>query len=149
MKIFQINGFRGLVMTAFIVCCLFAGFVIFPGVVAMYLWNKYLVNLLSFPTLSLFQGVLLWGITAVSYFIISNGKLPVSFETPDSLSDAELNMIMKQARISSDLRKINSIMKRGDTFNKATLKSDNKTGMTSPMSEKQEDDENIKIGNLK
>ncbi len=149
MKIFQINGFRGLVMTAFIVCCLFAGFVIFPGVVAMYLWNKYLVNLLSFPTLSLFQGVLLWGITAVSYFIISNGKLPVSFETPDSLSDAELNMIMKQARISSDLRKINSIMKRGDTFNKATLKSDNKTGMTSPMSEKQEDEENIKIGNLK
>ena len=149
MKIFQINGFRGLVMTAFIVCCLFAGFVVFPGVVAMYLWNKYLVNLLSFPTLSLFQGVLLWGITAVSYFIISNGKLPVSFETPDSLSDAELNMIMKQARISSDLRKINSIMKRGDTFNKATLKSDNKTGMTSPMSEKQEDEENIKIGNLK
>ena len=149
MKIFQINGFRGLVMTAFIACCLFAGFVVFPGVVAMYLWNKYLVNLLSFPTLSLFQGVLLWGITAVSYFIISNGKLPVSFETPDSLSDAELNMIMKQARISSDLRKINSIMKHGDTFNKATLKSDNKAGMTSPMSEKQEDDENIKIGNLK
>lgn len=149
MKIFQINGFRGLVMTAFIVCCLFAGFVVFPGVVAMYLWNKYLVNLLSFPTLSLFQGVLLWGITAVSYFIISNGKLPVSFETPDSLSDAELNMIMKQARISSDLRKINSIMKRGDTFNKATLKSDNKNGMTSPMSEKQDDEENIKIGNLK
>ncbi|MBR1619768.1 hypothetical protein IJ674_07730 [bacterium] len=149
MKIFQINGFRGLVMTAFIVCCLFAGFVIFPGVVAMYLWNKYLVNLLSFPTLSLFQGVLLWGITAVSYFIISNGKLPVSFETPDSLSDAELNMIMKQARISSDLRKINSIMKNRDTFSKATLKSDNKTGMTSPMSEKQEDEENIKIGNLK
>jgi hypothetical protein len=149
MKIFQINGFRGLVMTAFIVCCLFAGFVVFPGVVAMYLWNKYLVNLLSFPTLSLFQGVLLWGITAVSYFIISNGKLPVSFETPDSLSDAELNMIMKQARISSDLRKINSIMKHGDTFNKATLKSDNKTGMTSPMSEKQDDEENIKISNLK
>ena len=149
MKIFQINGFRGLVMTAFIVCCLFAGFVVFPGVVAMYLWNKYLVNLLSFPTLSLFQGVLLWGITAVSYFIISNGKLPVSFETPDSLSDAELNMIMKQARISSDLRKINSIMKHGDTFNKATLKSDNKTGMTSPMSEKQDDEENTKISNLK
>ena len=58
-------------------------------------------------------------------------------------------MIMKQARISSDLRKINSIMKNRDTFSKATLKSDNKTGMTSPMSEKQEDEENIKIGNFK
>ena len=118
MKIFQINGFRGLIMTAFIVCCLFAGFVIFPGVVAMHLWNKYLVNLLSFPTLNLFQGVLLWGITAVSYFIISNGRLPVSFETPDTLSDAELNMIMKKARISSDMRKINAMMKKADSFEK-------------------------------
>lgn len=149
MKIFQINGFRGLIMTAFIVCCLFAGFVIFPGVVAMHLWNKYLVNLLSFPTLNLFQGVLLWGITAVSYFIISNGRLPVSFETPDSLSDAELNMIMKKARISSDMRKINAMMKKADTFEKSLKPSDNKSGMTSPISEKQSDDENIKIGNLK
>jgi hypothetical protein len=40
-------------------------------------------------------------------------------------------------------------MKNRDTFSKATLKSDNKNGMTSPMSEKQEDEENIKIGNLK
>lgn len=149
MKIFQINGFRGLIMTAFIVCCLFAGFVIFPGVVAMHLWNKYLVNLLSFPMLNLFQGVLLWGITAVSYFIISNGRLPVSFETPDSLSDAELNMIMKKARISSDMRKINAMMKKADTFEKSLKPSDNKSGMTSPISKKQSDDENIKIGNLK
>lgn len=149
MKIFQINGFRGLIMTAFIVCCLFAGFVVFPGIVAMHLWNKYLVTLLSFPVLNLFQGVLLWGITAVSYFIISNGRLPVSFETPDSLSDAELNMIMKKARISSDMRKINAMMKKTDTFEKSVKPADNKTGMTSPMSEKNHDDENIKIGNLK
>lgn len=136
-------------MTAFIVCCLFAGFVVFPGVVAMHLWNKYLVNLLSFPVLNLFQGVLLWGITAVSYFIISNGRLPVSFETPDSLSDAELNMIMKKARISSDLRKINTMIKRADTFEKSVKNVESKSGMTSPLSEKSEDDENIKIGNLK
>ena len=135
MKIFQINGFRGLIMTAFIVCCLFAGFVIFPGVVAMYLWNKYLVNLFSFPVVNLFQGVLLWGMTAVSYYIISNGKLPVSFETPESLSDAELNMIMKKARISSDFRRINKMMKNADTFEKSIKKSDSSTGMTSPMSE--------------
>lgn len=148
MKIFQINGFRGLIMTAFIICCLFAGFVMFPGVVAMHLWNKYLVNLLSFPSLNMFQGVLLWGITALSYFIISNGKLPVSFETPDSLSDAELNMIMKKARISSDMRKINSMMRSADSFQKSTKVNDNPT-VTSPMSEKHEEDENIKLSNLK
>lgn len=136
-------------MAAFIACCLFAGFVVFPGVVAMHLWNKYLVNLLSFPSLNLFQGVLLWGITAVSYFIISNGRLPVSFETPDSLSDDELNMIMKKARISSDMRKINALMRKSDSFQKSVKSSDNKSGMTSPMSEKHSEDDNIKIGNLK
>ncbi len=149
MKIFQINGFRGLIMAAFIVCCLFAGFVIFPGVVAMHLWNKYLTSLFSFPALNLFQGVLLWGITAISYFILSNGRMPVSFETPESLSDAELNMIMKKARISSDLRKINAMMKKTDSFEKSLKPTDNKSGMTPPMSNKQEEDENIKISNLK
>ena len=148
MKIFQINGFRGLIMTAFIICCLFAGFVMFPGVVAMHLWNKYLVNLLSFPSLNMFQGVLLWGITALSYFIISNGKLPVSFETPDSLSDAELNMIMKKARIRSDMRKVNSMMKSADSFQKSSKVNDN-PAVTSPMTEKHEEDENIKLSNLK
>lgn len=148
MKIFQINGFRGLLTAAFIVCCLFAGFVIFPGIVAMYLWNKYLVSLLSFPDLSIFQGVLLWGMVAVSYYIISNGKLPVSIETPESLSDAELNMIMKKAHIRSDLRKINRIIQKSDSFNKSG-KIDNNSTMTSPMSEKHEEDENIKINNLK
>ena len=148
MKIFQINGFRGLIMTAFIICCLFAGFVVFPGIVAMHLWNKYLVNLLSFPSLNIFQGVLLWGITALSYYIVANGKLPVSFETPDSLSDAELNMIMKKARISSDMRKINSMMKSADTFQKASKINNNST-ITSPMSEKREEDENIELTKLK
>ena len=150
MKIFQINGFRGLIMAAFIVCCLFAGFVIFPGVVAMNLWNKYLVNLLSFPVLDIFQGVLLWGITIVSYFIISNGRLPVSFESPDSLSDAEFNMIMKKARITSDMRKINSLIRTSDKFEKSVKSSvDNKSGRTSTIPEKQTDEENIKIGNIK
>ena len=141
MKIFQINGFRGLIAAAFIACCLFAGFVIFPGIVAMYLWNKYLVSLLSFPSLSIFQGVLLWAITAVSYFIISNGRLPVSLESPETLSDAELNMIMKKARISSDLRKINTMIQRSDSFEKINKTNSN---MTSPISEKSEEDDKIK-----
>ena len=148
MKIFQINGFKGLIMAAFIVCCLFAGFVVFPGIVAMFLWNKYLVGLLSFPVLNIFQGVLLWGITAVSYYIITNGKLPVSLETPETLSDAELGMIMKQAHIKSDVRKINRMIQKSDRFEKIS-KIEHNSSMTFPMSEKKEDDENIKITNVK
>ncbi len=148
MKIFQINGFKGLIMAAFIACCLFAGFVVFPGIVAMFLWNKYLVGLLSFPVLNIFQGVLLWGITAVSYYIITNGKLPVSLETPETLSDAELGMIMKQAHIKSDLRKINRMIQKSDRFEK-NPKMEHNSSMTSPMSEKKEEDENIKFTNVK
>ena len=62
MKIIQIDGFKGLITAAFIGICLFAGFVVFPGMVSMHLWNKYLVNLFMFPVLDVFQGVLLWGL---------------------------------------------------------------------------------------
>lgn len=147
MKIVQINGFRGIIMAGFIVTCLFAGFVVFPGYVGMCLWNRYLVNLLSFPVLNLFQGTLLWGIVAVSYYIITKGRMPVSFDTPEGLSDAELSMIMKKAKISSEMRKINQIIKNSDKFEKENIQNtENNTLMTSPMSNsKKEDDENIKV----
>ena len=147
MKIVQINGFRGIIMAGFIVTCLFAGFVVFPGYVGMYLWNRYLVNLLSFPVLNLFQGTLLWGIVAVSYYIITKGRMPVSFDTPEGLSDAELSMIMKKAKINSEMRKINQIIKNSDKFEKENIQNtENNTLMTSPMgNSKKEDDENIKV----
>ena len=44
MKVVKIDGFKGIFAAVFIGVCLFAGFVIFPGMVAMHLWNKYLVN---------------------------------------------------------------------------------------------------------
>ena len=58
-------------------------------------------------------------------------------------------MIMKKARISSDMRKINTIMRNSDSFQKTSSKSQNNSNVTSPMAEKQEDDENIKLGNFK
>ena len=67
MKVVQINGIKGLITALFIGVCLFAGFVIFPGYVAMTLWNKYLVANLMFPALNLIQGVLLWGIAAITF----------------------------------------------------------------------------------
>ncbi len=74
MKIIQIDGFKGLITAAFIGICLFAGFVVFPGMVSMHLWNKYLVNLFMFPVLDVFQGVLLWGIIAITYCILSKKR---------------------------------------------------------------------------
>ena len=47
---------------------------------AMNLWNTYLASSFMFPTLDLLQGVLLWGIVAISYCIVSKKGLAVSFK---------------------------------------------------------------------
>ena len=118
MKIIKINGFKGMITALFIVVCLFAGFVIFPGYVAMTLWNKYLVTLMQFPALSIFQGILLWSIAFLCYMILNKDGFAVSFKESHQLSNAELDMIMKNARIYSNMKKINKIISQSDKFEK-------------------------------
>ena len=65
------------------------------------------------------------------------------------MNDAELNMIMKQARINSNLRKMSSIISKSDTLTKMSKSQDKKSGMTSPMPEKTDKDENVTLKNLK
>lgn len=161
MKVIQIDGIRGLITAAFIGVCLFAGFVVFPGMVAMHYWNKYLVNLLMFPTLSLFQGVLLWGIIAISYFIISKKGLAVSFKNTPELSDEELDMILKKAKVSSQMKLMNKMMSKSDKLdlhkndliNSNSNKSADSSFASSPFSVKKSDSvektEDDKISNVK
>ncbi len=124
MKVVQIDGFRGIITVLFIGACLFAGFVVFPGMVAMTLWNKYLATMFMFPVLNLLQGVLLWGIVAISYCILSKRGLAVSFKEGPSLSDAEFDMIMRKAKINSQIKKINTVIQKADKFEKNKLESD-------------------------
>lgn len=118
MKVIKIDGFRGIIAAVFMGVCLFAGFVLFPGMVAMHLWNKYLVNLCMFPVLNLLQGVLLWGIVAITTFILSKDEMPISFQETKGLSDSELDMIMKQARIQSQISRVNKMISKSDVFEK-------------------------------
>ncbi len=144
MKIIQINGFRGILMAGFIVSCLFAGFVISPAFVAMKLWNYYLVGAFGFPVLNLFQGVLLWGIIVLSYVAIFKGYMPVSFANPDKITDAEFDMIMKKAKIHSDLRKLNTKVMSYDKFEKEFL-----NNKKDAENESEIEENNDKISNLK
>lgn len=116
MKIIQIDGIKGLITAAFMGVCLFAGFVLFPGQVAMTLWNKYLVSSFMFPTLDLLQGVLLWGIVAISYCIVSKKGLAVSFKNTPEISDDELDAIIKSAKISSHMKMMNKNIAKFDKF---------------------------------
>lgn len=131
MKIIQIDGFRGLITAAFMGVCLVAGFVAFPGLVAMHLWNKYLVGAFMFPILNILQGVLLWGIVAITYCILSKKGLAVSFKDSPELSDSELDMILKKAKIQSQLKKVNKIINKPDGFENSK-----KDVLTSPSSDK-------------
>ena len=57
-KVIQIAGIRGLLLVGFVAVCLVAGFVVFPGLVAMHLWN-YAVSFTYFiPAINIYQGIL-------------------------------------------------------------------------------------------
>lgn len=116
MKIIQIDGIKGIITTLFIGACLFAGFVIFPGQVAMSLWNKYLVTLYMFPALDLFQGVLLWAIVAISYCIVFKKGFAVSFRNTPELTQEEIDSIVHSAKINSQMRFMNRVVSRSDKF---------------------------------
>lgn len=114
MKIVQIDGIKGLITAVFVVCCAFSGFVISPGYVAMSLWNKYLAQNYMFPTLSIFQGILLWGILVISYFIISRDGFAMSFRSAPEMTDEELNSIIKSAKINAKMRMMNRMVSKTD-----------------------------------
>lgn len=105
-RVIQIDGFRGLVLALFAVVCLAAGFVAFPGFVAMSLWNKFV----PLPAINLFQGVLLWVIVAMSIYLANGRKLAISFASPQELSEAEMNKLMERVRLQSQVKMLNAMM---------------------------------------
>jgi len=116
MKIIQIDGIKGLITVAFVALGLFSGFIVSPGFVAMYLWNKYLAAAYLLPQINLFQGILLWAIAVIVYFILTKDGFAVSFGSTKELSDEELNAIIQKARMSSHMRMMNNIMSKSDMF---------------------------------
>ena len=39
LNVIQVRGVRGLIILGMVLCCLTVGFIIFPGWVAMHIWN--------------------------------------------------------------------------------------------------------------
>ncbi len=100
-NIIQIKGFRGIIMAIFIVACLFAGFVVFPGWMSMHIWNIIASHTLNIPAIGLFQGVLLWGIVAASYFIFRKEKVVVCMRGNEGLSEEELKAVFANIKRQS------------------------------------------------
>jgi len=101
-NVIQIRGFRGIVMAGFIVICLAVGFIAFPGWVCMHLWNYISTFTQTMPAIGVAQGLLLWGILAVSYFLLRKNRLVVCFRAPESLSEEELREVYSDIKKHSE-----------------------------------------------
>lgn len=98
-NVIQINGIKGLIMAGGIVACLFAGFVIFPGMVMKTVWNIISSSIGIIPQIATLQGVLLWGIVVVSYFAFRRKGFMVEFKSADDLSRDEMDEVMQRIRM--------------------------------------------------
>lgn len=98
LKIFQINGFRGLFFVIFVVVCLIAGFIVFPAFLSMSIWNGLVLKTGSFPQINFLQGLLLWGIIVFSIFLFNKKKFIVSFSAKQELSDEEVKEVISRIK---------------------------------------------------
>ena len=104
--IIQIKGIRGLIIIGLIACCLFAGFIIFPGIVLMCIWNSLVKYATQIPNINIIQWTLLWGIIIVSYFIFRKEKLVVCVKSPQGLSEEELKAVFADIKKQANEDKI-------------------------------------------
>ena len=98
-NVIQINGIKGLIMAGGIVACLFAGYVMIPGMVMKTVWNIISSSIGIIPQIATLQGVLLWGIVVVSYFAFRRKGFMVEFKSEDDLSRDEMDEVMQRIRM--------------------------------------------------
>lgn len=101
MNVIQIKGLKGIIMAVFIVTCLAAGFIAFPGIVAMYGWNTMATYFENIPSIGIFQGVLLWGIIVALYFILRRDRVVVCMRSSEGLSEEELKSVFADIKKQS------------------------------------------------
>ena len=97
-RVIQINGLRGLLLTFFIISCLLAGFIAFPAFLTMNSWNYFALKSNSFPPINFQQGLLLWAIIAVSAYIFSKRKFIVSFTAEEEINQNQVQRIVSKVK---------------------------------------------------
>lgn len=96
LKVLQINGFRGLLLTFFIISCLIAGFIAFPAFLTMNLWDYLATKTGSFPVINFHEGLLLWTIIVFSVYLFNKRKFIVSFNAQQELTDDEVKEVISR-----------------------------------------------------
>ena len=133
-KIIQISGLRGLIFIAFVAVCLVAGFVVFPGLVGMCLWNNFLSEYLNLPEINILQGILLWSIVALIVYLSGSGRSVVQMKKAAQLNESELSDLMDRIKTQSQASRINSMILRSEKYDE-TKKSDLENKSDSTLNE--------------
>lgn len=97
-NVIKITGLKGLFIAAFIVGCLIAGFLIFPGWVSMHIWNFTAGFFNQMPVMTLIHGILLWCIVALSLYALNQGDFAISFghSSPMPGNEERIKEILRQ-----------------------------------------------------
>lgn len=101
-NVIKINGFKGILLAGFIIGCLIAGFLIFPGWVCKNIWNFAAQYFNALPVMTLLHGTILWVIVALSTYALNKGKFAISFGSgpippyKEYYNEARINDILKQ-----------------------------------------------------
>lgn len=120
-RVIRINGLRGICFALAVLSCLIAGFVVFPGLIAMTAWNFVSAKTALIPSLGVVQGVLLWGIMVVSYMIIKKRKVMVSFKTPTELTDEELDEVMDRIKLDTTTSMMTDVIAKSRMEKKSSI----------------------------
>lgn len=116
LNVIRIKGVKGLIMLVMVGCCLVAGFIVFPGWVAMNIWNMLASLVNNAPSIGIIQGVLLWGIIVASYFTFRKERVVVCMKTPQGLNEEELKAVFADIKKQTqDDKIIQAMLKARET----------------------------------
>ena len=116
LNVIQIKGVKGLIMLVMVGCCLVAGFIVFPGWVAMNIWNVLASLVNNAPSIGIIQGVLLWGIIVASYFTFRKERVVACMKTPQGLNEEELEAVFADIKKQTqDDKIIQAMLKARET----------------------------------
>ena len=113
-NVIKISGFKGVIFAIFIVGCLIAGFLTFPGWACMHIWNFVAGFFDNAPQMSLIHGVLMWCIIALSIYALNQGNFCISFggAPVHSPSEERIKEILRQVHEkNSSIIPIESVVK--------------------------------------
>lgn len=104
--IIEIRGFKGLLTAIFILCCLITGFTVFPGFIAMTLWNSLAPYITDMPHMTLLHGVMLWAIVFLIWFAF-NGKMPsLHFGCNKAMNEEEIKEFVERIQKQQEQQEI-------------------------------------------